>query len=73
MLVGVPREIKVHESRVALTPEGVAEFVRAGHSVLIEKGAGLGSALTDQDFLAAGCRTRRAHWPAHPLRQADGQ
>ena len=54
MLVGVPKEIKVHESRVALTPEGVAEFVRAGHSVVIEKGAGLGSSLTDADYLAAG-------------------
>jgi len=54
MLVGVPKEIKVHESRVALTPEGVAEFIRAGHSVVIEKGAGLGSAITDADFVAAG-------------------
>jgi alanine dehydrogenase len=54
MLVGVPKEIKVHESRVALTPEGVAEFVRAGHSVVIEKGAGLGSSLTDADYIAAG-------------------
>jgi len=54
MLVGVPKEIKVHESRVALTPEGAAEFVRAGHKVVIEKGAGLGSALTDADYIAAG-------------------
>ena len=54
MLVGVPKEIKVHESRVALTPEGVAEFLRAGHSVVIEKGAGLGSSLTDADYIAAG-------------------
>jgi len=54
MLIGVPKEIKVHESRVALTPEGVAELVRAGHSVVIEKGAGLGSALTDADYSAAG-------------------
>ena len=42
MLVGVPKEIKVHESRVALTPEGAAELVRAGHMVVVEKGAGLG-------------------------------
>ena len=54
MLVGVPKEIKVHESRVALTPEGAAELVRAGHKVAIEKGAGLGSALTDADYIAAG-------------------
>jgi alanine dehydrogenase len=54
MLIGVPKEIKVHESRVALTPEGAAELVRAGHSVVIGKGAGLGSALTDADYIAAG-------------------
>jgi alanine dehydrogenase len=54
MLVGVPKEIKVHESRVALTPEGAAELVRAGHKVVIEKGAGLGSALTDADYISAG-------------------
>ena len=54
MRVGVPREIKVHESRVALTPEGVAEFVHAGHSVVVEKSAGLGSAITDEEFIAAG-------------------
>jgi len=54
MLVGVPKEIKVHESRVALTPEGAAELVRAGHTVVIEKGAGLGSALTDVDYISAG-------------------
>jgi alanine dehydrogenase len=54
MLVGVPKEIKVHESRVALTPEGAAELVRAGHQVVIEQGAGLGSALTDADYIAAG-------------------
>lgn len=54
MLVGVPKEIKVHESRVALTPEGVSEFVRAGHQVVIEKGAGLGSAITDEQFISAG-------------------
>ena len=54
MLVGVPKEIKVHESRVALTPEGAAELIRAGHQVVIEKGAGRGSALTDADYIAAG-------------------
>jgi alanine dehydrogenase len=54
MLVGVPKEIKVLEARVALTPEGVSEFVRAGHSVVVEKGAGLGSAITDEQYIAAG-------------------
>ena len=54
MIVGVPKEIKVHESRVAITPEGVSEFVAAGHSVIIEDGAGVGSSLTNEDFIAAG-------------------
>ena len=56
MIVGVPKEIKVHESRVAITPEGVAEFVSAGHTVLIEDGAGLGSAISNQDFTAVGAQ-----------------
>lgn len=59
MLVGVPKEIKVHESRVALTPEGVFEFVRFGHQVVVEKGAGLGSAISDAVFIAAGAQIER--------------
>jgi alanine dehydrogenase len=54
LLIGVPKEVKVLEARVALTPEGVSEFVRAGHQVVVEQGAGIGSAITDEDFLAAG-------------------
>jgi alanine dehydrogenase len=54
MIVGVPKEIKSHESRIAITPEGVSEFVRAGHSVVIEVGAGLGSAITDSEFISQG-------------------
>ena len=54
MIVGVPKEIKVLEARVALTPEGASEFIRAGHKVVIEKGAGLGSAITDEQYIAAG-------------------
>jgi len=54
MLVGIPKEIKSHESRVAITPEGVSEFVHAGHSVIIEQGAGSGSSITDEDFIDAG-------------------
>lgn len=56
MFVGVPKEIKSQESRVAITPEGVSEFVRAGHTVIIEKDAGVGSSITDADFLAQGAR-----------------
>lgn len=54
MIVGVPKEIKVLESRIAITPEGVSEFVRAGHTVLIEAGAGAGSAITNEEFVAQG-------------------
>lgn len=54
MLIGVPREIKNHEYRVAITPSGVKEFTNHGHSVLIESGAGLGSAITDDAYAAAG-------------------
>jgi alanine dehydrogenase len=54
MIVGVPSENKVHESRVALTPEGVSELISAGHEVLIQDGAGIGSAITNADFVAAG-------------------
>jgi alanine dehydrogenase len=56
MLVGVPKEIKVHESRVALTPEGVFELARFGHQIVIEAGAGLGSSIADSDFESAGAR-----------------
>jgi alanine dehydrogenase len=54
MIVGVPSENKVHESRVALTPEGVSELISAGHEVLIQDGAGIGSAITNADYVAAG-------------------
>ena len=56
MLIGVPKEVKVLEARVALTPEGVSEFVRAGHEVIIEQGAGIGSAIPDEDYLNAGAK-----------------
>src|SRR5690242_5141918 len=54
MKVGVPRELKNHEYRVAITPEGVHELSRAGHQVFIEEDAGTGSAIPDDDFAAAG-------------------
>jgi alanine dehydrogenase len=54
MIVGVPKEVKVHESRVAITPEGVSEFIHAGHEVLIQDGAGIGSSITNEDFEQAG-------------------
>lgn len=56
MKVGVPKEIKNHEYRVAITPAGVHEFVRNGHDVVIEDGAGLGSAITNEEYVAAGAK-----------------
>jgi hypothetical protein len=56
MRVGVPLEIKPDEYRVAITPAGVREMVEHGHEVLIEAGAGLGSAISDADFEAQGAR-----------------
>jgi alanine dehydrogenase len=56
MLVGVPREVKNNEYRVALTPSGVHELVRHGHDVFVQREAGVGSAITDDDFVAAGAQ-----------------
>ena len=50
MIIGVPKEIKPQENRVAIQPGGVMMLVRNGHEVLIEKGAGLGSGFNDYDY-----------------------
>ncbi|MEO6601284.1 MAG: alanine dehydrogenase [Polyangiaceae bacterium] len=54
MIVGVPKEIKSHEYRVALLPVGADELRRAGNKVLVERGAGLGSGIRDEDYEKAG-------------------
>ena len=54
MKVGVPKEVKNHEYRVALTPVGVHELVQHGHEVVIETGAGLGSQIPDEEYVAEG-------------------
>jgi alanine dehydrogenase len=56
MKVGIPREVKNHEYRVALTPIGAHELTQHGHEVLVEKDAGVGSQISDDDFVAAGAR-----------------
>src|SRR5580692_4726589 len=56
MRIGVPREIKVHEYRVGLVPGGVRELAAAGHTVLIEAGAGAGAGITDLQYEAAGAQ-----------------
>jgi alanine dehydrogenase len=56
MKVGIPREVKDHEYRVAITPAGVNELSRAGHQVYVEKDAGAGSSLPDESFTSAGAQ-----------------
>src|SRR3954470_6300819 len=56
MRVGIPTEIKNNEYRVAITPAGVAELVHRGHEVIIQSGAGEGSAITDADFKRVGAQ-----------------
>ena len=56
MKIGIPKEIKNKENRVALTPDRVARLVAAGHELLVEAGAGLGSGFADQEYRTAGAR-----------------
>jgi alanine dehydrogenase len=56
MIIGVPKEIKNNENRVAITPAGVDALVLAGHEVLIERGAGEGSGFVDEDYVAHGAK-----------------
>ncbi len=56
MIIGVPKEIKNNENRVALTPAGTKELVKRGHTVYIEKAAGAGSGFTDEEYIQAGAR-----------------
>ena len=56
MRVGIPTEIKNNEYRVAITPAGVAELVRRGHEVMVQAGAGEGSAIHDENFTSAGAK-----------------
>lgn len=54
MKIGVPREVKTDEYRVAMLPVGVEELINDGHQVIVESGAGLGSGLTDEEYIASG-------------------
>jgi len=56
MRIGVPKEVKNHEYRVAITPVGVHELTAHGHDVIIERGAGVGSSIGDDEYVAAGAR-----------------
>ena len=59
MRIGVPKEIKDNEFRVGLTPSSVAELVHHGHEVLVECGAGVGSGLTDAEYVRPGALAER--------------
>jgi len=54
--IGIPTEIKTDESRVALTPPGARELADAGHEVVVQAGAGLGSNIADAEYIAQGAR-----------------
>ena len=56
MIVGVPKEVKQDEYRVAMVPAGVEELTRAGHKVLIQTGAGSGSGISDEQYSANGAQ-----------------
>jgi alanine dehydrogenase len=56
MIIGVPSEIKNNENRISITPAGVISFTQAGHKVIIEKNAGVGSGFSNEDFIAAGAQ-----------------
>ncbi len=70
MIIGVPKEVKDHEARVGLLPSGAKALVEAGHKVLAQTGAGLGSSLPDEDYREAGAEivpTAEALWSASDL------
>src|ERR1700735_1038461 len=56
MLIGVPKEIKISENRVGMTEAGVRQLVKEGHSVIVEKDAGLGSGITNEQYEKAGAK-----------------
>ena len=63
MIIGVPKEVKDHESRVGITPAGVKALVDAGHTVLVQTEAGDLSAFSDDEYQAAGAETQlRPHF-----------
>src|SRR5580692_9460075 len=70
MIIGVPKEVKDHEARVGLLPSGAKALVEAGHRVLAQTGAGLGSSLPDEDYREAGAEivpSAEALWSASEL------
>lgn len=56
MIIGVPKEIKIYENRVAVLPSGVKSFAEAGHTVYVQQGAGVGSGFSDEEYIEAGAK-----------------
>lgn len=56
MIIGVPKETKSDEYRVALVPAGVEELLKRGHTVIVEQGAGSGSGISDEEYQRAGAK-----------------
>ena len=56
MIIGVPKEIKNNENRVALTPGGTQELIKRGHTVLVQQTAGVGSGFSDEEYRSAGAK-----------------
>jgi alanine dehydrogenase len=61
MLIGLPKEIKSDEYRVAMLPSGVEDLTQSGHRVLVERGAGAGSGIADEDYAACGAEIVQSH------------
>ena len=61
MVVGVPKEIKPEENRIAIVPGGVETLVNKGHHVIIERGAGLRSGFSDEEYVKAGAQILEKH------------
>ena len=61
MIIGVPKEIKTGENRVALVPGAAYQLIKHGHSVLVERNAGIGCGFSDDEYLAAGCTLVATH------------
>ena len=56
MIIGVPKEIKQQENRVGLVPSGAHQLTKRGHTVLVEKNAGVGAGYPDEEYIAAGAK-----------------
>ncbi len=61
MIIGVPKEIKAQENRVSLLPSGAYQLIKRGHTVLVERNAGLGSGYSDEDYEGAGAKLIETH------------